>query len=71
MALGSVRHRLKARLEDGSPDADLELATKEAPGSGAYMALVRPHFMLHSFLLLFESSSASEIDQGTLLSTQP
>ena len=43
VALGAVRNRLKRQLREvqgASPEADLELASKEAPGSGAYMALV-------------------------------
>ena len=38
-----MRQQLQRKLVDiqgGSPDADLELASKQAPGSGTYMALV-------------------------------
>ena len=47
-ALKAVRQQLKRKLADiqgGSPDADLELASKQAPGSATYMALVG-HFLL-------------------------
>lgn len=61
VALGSVRHRLRQQLEDGTPDADLELASKEAPSSGAHMALVRTGLELHSPLHSPEMSPASEV----------
>ena len=42
-ALRAIRRQLKGQLEavqGGSPDDDEELASKAAPGSGTYMALV-------------------------------
>ena len=42
-ALKAVRQQLRRKLADiegSSPDADLALASEQAPGSSAYMALV-------------------------------
>ena len=50
-SLKAVRQQLRKKLADiqgGSPEADLALAAKEAPGCSTYMALVSNHYVNHS-----------------------
>ena len=49
-SLKAVRQQLRKKLADiqgGSPEADLALAAKEAPGCSTYMALVSSWYLKH------------------------
>ena len=68
-ALKAVRQQLKRKLADiqgGSPDSDLELASKQAPGCATYMALVRNFLPQSRKNLLIRTACAIQCHLGPL-----